>query len=176
MNQFIVLIEVRTMSNKTEFARIVPSWIQEKAADLVISAVQGDVETILCEGDADAANKAYRVASFRGRVMNIAMTAMTALFADAQNEITTEQPSPDSNAPKGHAGSDIGDLGDTSLRRCGCHKFSAPNYAFRSIPQLRQLQKDLIEEYMNNRDIEWFSDQSRLIDAATQIAYSKGRY
>ncbi|EKL3976924.1 hypothetical protein PRH55_000256 [Morganella morganii] len=161
------------MSNKTEFARIVPSWIQEKAVDLVISAAQEDVETILCEGDAGAANKAYRVASFRGRVMNMAITA---LFADAQNETTTEQSSPNPNAPKGHAGSDIGDLGDTSLRRCGCHKFSAPNYAFRSIPQLRQLQKDLIEEYMNNRDIEWFSEQSRLIDAATQIAYSKGRY
>lgn len=92
------------MNDKAEFARIVPSWIQEKAADLVISAVQEDVEAILCGGDADAANKAYRVASFRGRVMNIAMTA---LFADAQNEITTEQPSPDSNAPQCRAGNDI---------------------------------------------------------------------
>lgn len=67
-------------------------------------------------------------------------------------------------------------LGDLSLRRCGCCKFSAPNYADRAIPQLRELLKDLTGEYMNNRDIEWFSEQSRLIDAAAQVAYSKGRY
>lgn len=92
------------MSNKTEFARIVPSWIQEKAVDLVISAVQEDIETILCEGDADAANKAYRLAAFRGQVMNIAMTA---LFSDAKNEIATEQSSPDSNVPQRSGGNDI---------------------------------------------------------------------
>lgn len=70
----------------------------------------------------------------------------------------------------------VGDLIGSSLRWCGCNKFSVANYTGMTVHQLRQLQKDLIEEYMNNRDIEWFSEQSRLIDAATQIAYSKGRY
>lgn len=73
--------------------------------------------------------------------------------------------------------SKLGDeVTDSSHSQDGCCKFSAPNYAGRTVPQLRQLHKDLIDEYMNNRDIEWFSEQSRLIDAATQVAYSKGRY
>lgn len=94
------------MSEKTEFARIVPLWIQDKVTDLVVSTIQKDVEEILCEGGADAADEAYRLAAFRGRVMNIAMTA---LFADAQNEVTIEQVSPDSNAPQCRAGNDISD-------------------------------------------------------------------
>lgn len=92
------------MSDKTEFTRIVPSWIQEKAADLVISSVQEDVESILCGGEEDAANRAYRLAAFRGRVMNIAMTA---LFSDAKNEIATDQPSIDSGVLHHPAGNDI---------------------------------------------------------------------
>lgn len=161
------------MKDKTEFARIVPLSIQEKAADLVINSVRDDVEAIFAHGEPGSANKAYRLAAFRGKVMNMAMTA---LFADAQSETTTEQSSPDSNAPKGRAGSDIGDLGDLSLRRCGCPKFSVPNYTNRTIPQLRQLQKELTEVYMINGDTVWFSEQSRLIDAAAQVAYSKGWY
>lgn len=161
------------MSDKTEFARIVPLSIQEKAAKWVIECVQDDVIATFENGGEDAVNKAYRLAAFWGKVMNMAMTA---LFADAQSETTTEQSSPDSNAPKGRAGSDIGDLGDLSLRRCGCPKFSVPNYTSRTIPQLRQLQKELTEVYMINGDTVWFSEQSRLIDAAAQVAYSKGWY
>lgn len=165
------------MSDKTEFTRIVPSWIQEKAADLVISSVQEDVESILCGGEEDAANMAYRLAAFRGRVMNIAMTA---LFADTAGEITKAPASPDAPSIKSEhyepGSNDIGRQGGEALRRRGYPKFSAPNYAFRPIPQLRELMSDLIDEYMDNRDIEWFSEQSRLIDAAAQVAYSKGRY
>lgn len=62
------------------------------------------------------------------------------------------------------------------LRRVGCHRYSAANYANRNIPQLRQLLKEITEEYMINRDIKWYSLQSRLIDDATQAAYKRGAF
>ncbi len=165
------------MKDKTEFARIVPLSIQEKAADLVINSVRDDVEAIFAHGEPGSANKAYGVAAFRGQVMNIAMTA---LFAGTAGEITKAPASPDAPSIKSEhyepGSNDIGRQGGEALRRRGYPKFSAPNYAFRSIPQLRELMSDLIDEYMDNRDIEWFSEQSRLIDAAAQVAYSKGRY
>lgn len=75
------------------------------------------------------------------------------------------------------SGSDIGRQGDdVSLRRCGHHKFSAGNYAGRNVSQLRQLNTECTEEYLINRDREWYGDQMRLIEAAIQIAYKQGRY
>lgn len=62
------------------------------------------------------------------------------------------------------------------LRRVGTHRYSAANYTNRNVPQLRQLLKEVTEEYMVNRDLKWFSQQSRLIDDATQAAYKKGSY
>ena len=165
-------------SEKTEFARIVPLSIQEKLAELVIDAVRDDIEAIFAHGESDAANKAYRAATFRGRVMNIAMTS---LFTDSVNEVTHTSARPtDSDEDRqchcSPGSQDIGRQGDLSLRRCGHHKFSAGNYAGRPVHQLLLLLKGVADKYMDNRDFEWYCEQSGLIDAATQIAYKQGRY
>ncbi len=160
------------MSDKTQFARIVPLTIQEKVAEFVISAVREDVDAMLFSGESDAESTAIRYAASRGRVMNIAMTS---LFADLVDKVTQVPALPDDpNSEEGRYGQFAS--GCDGLRRCGCYKFSAANYTGRNASQLRQLQNEVIEKYMINRDINWLSQQSRLIDAATQVAYKQGRY
>lgn len=166
------------MSDKTEFARIVPLSIQEKAAKWVIECVQDDVIAIFENGGEDAVNKAYQVATLWGRVMNIAMTS---LFADSVNEVTQTSARPtdsdeDRQCHYSPGSPDVGHQGDLSLRRCGHHKFSVGNYAGRPISQLRLLLKEVADKYMDSRDFEWYCEQSELIDAAAQVAYSKGLY
>lgn len=167
------------MSDKTGFARIVPLSIQEKLAELVINDVQDDVIAIFESGAADAVNKAYRTAEFRGRVMNIAMTS---LFTGLVNEVTqtsarSADPDEGRQCHYSPGSQDVGRHGDdVSLRRCGHHKFSVGNYAGRPVSQLRQLIKEVTDEYMTNRDLEWYCEQSGLIEEATKIAYKQGRY
>ncbi|WP_323085408.1 hypothetical protein [Providencia alcalifaciens] len=80
----------------------------------------------------------------------------------------------DSNCKEGRSGHLVSEC--DGLRRAGHHRYSEANYVGRNIPQLRQLLKEVTEEYMVNRDIEWFSQQSRLINDATQAAYKRGAY
>lgn len=73
------------MSDKTEFARVVPESIQEKAADWVIKGVDDAMDYLLTTGTKDAAKQVLSIARFRGQVMNQAFIAQ---YADANYDLS----------------------------------------------------------------------------------------
>ncbi|MEY0600062.1 hypothetical protein AB7340_20400 [Providencia alcalifaciens] len=66
------------MNDKTEFARVVPESIQEKAADWVIKGIDDAMDYLLTTGTKDAARQVLSIARFRGQVMNQAFIAQYA--------------------------------------------------------------------------------------------------
>ncbi|HDU8552843.1 TPA: hypothetical protein RG672_001005 [Morganella morganii] len=76
------------MSDKTEFARIVPEVTQEAATNWVIKGIDDAMEYFATTGTKDAAKQVLAIARFRGRVINQALIAQ---YADATYDPTNPE-------------------------------------------------------------------------------------